>query len=175
LIPLTRIMPKIEKIKKRHLLKKREQKAELERIASVLGTEVKEIDQKTQFEAGVLDDGSRVLLDRGEILFFESEGMLFPTLHALLKGMITIPRVSVDMGAVRFVVNGADIMRPGVTGVDDGIKEGSVVAIVDERHGKPLAVGIALLSTAELRAADSGKVVRSVHHVNDQLWDFTKG
>jgi predicted RNA-binding protein (TIGR00451 family) len=50
-----------------------------------------------------------------------------------------------------------------------------VVAIVDERHGKPLAVGIALLSTAELRAADSGKVVRSVHHVNDQLWDFTKG
>ena len=168
-------MPKIEKIKKRHLLKKREQKAELERIAAALGTEVKDLDPKTQFEAGVLDDGSRVLLDRGEILFFESEGMLFPTLHALLKGMIIIPRISVDMGAVRFVVNGADIMRPGVTNIEDGIEEGSVVAIVDERHGKPLAVGISLFSTSELRAAESGKVVRSIHHVNDDLWDFTKG
>jgi len=166
-------MPKIERIKKRHLLKKREQKVELERLETDLGSLIG-LDAKTQLESGVLDDGSRILLLNGDIIFFESEGRFIPTLRALLGGIIHIPQVSVDMGAVKFVVNGADIMRPGITHVDDDVKENGIVAIVDERHGKPLAVGISKLSAIDIRAATSGKVVRSVHHINDELWDFSK-
>ena len=167
-------MTKIEKIKKRHLLKKREQRIELERIEKALSSPIKGFDSKSRFEAGILDDGTKVLMFGGDILFFESKDAIYPTLHALLKEMIVIPKVSVDMGAVRFVVNGADIMRPGITNIEDGINEGSIVAIVDERHGKPLAVGISTLSSEELRAATSGKVIKSVHYVNDDLWNFSK-
>ncbi|MFW9919033.1 MAG: DUF1947 domain-containing protein [Candidatus Thorarchaeota archaeon] len=168
------LMPKIEKIKKRHLLKRKQQKAELEKIENALGTTVN-IDDKTQLETGVLDDGTHVLLYQNEILFFEKEGRLFPTLHALLKDMIRVPRIAVDMGAIRFVVNGADIMRPGVITIEDTVRKDGVVAIVDERHGKPLAVGISTMDAEEMRACTKGKVVLSAHYVNDHLWDFTKG
>ena len=167
-------MTKIERIKKRHLLKKREQKNEIDRIIEALGSPVIGIDRKARFEEGILDTGSRVLLLEGDIIFFESDGKLYPTLYALLNEIITIPRVTVDMGAVKFVVNGADIMRPGITQVDDSIFEGSIVAVVDERHGKPLAVGVSKFSSEDMRAASSGKVILSVHHINDDLWNFSK-
>lgn len=166
-------MPKIERIKKRHLLKKREQKLELERLEGDLGSSIG-LDSKVQLESGILDDGSRILLLNGDIIFFELEGRFFPTLKALLGGILHIPKITVDMGAVKFVVNGADVMRPGITHVDDTVKENGIVAVVDERHGKPLAVGISSLSAADVRAATSGKVVKSVHHINDELWDFSK-
>jgi len=166
-------MPKIERIKKRHLLKKREQRDEIEKIEKDLGSSIG-LDDKTQIESGILDDGSNVLLLDGEIIFFEQSGRKFPTLRALLRGIIHVPQVTVDMGAVRYVVNGADIMRPGITQIDDDVSENGIVAIVDERHGKPLAVGISKLSATELREASSGKVIISVHHVNDPLWEFGK-
>lgn len=168
-------MPKIERIKKRHLLKKRAQKEYTDRIEKELGAQPASLDPRVKLEEGILDTGDHIILYEGEIIFFEEDGKLLPTLHALLRGVITVPTVTVDMGAVRFVVNGADIMRPGITKIEDGIAAGSVVAIVDERHGKPLAVGISKMSTEELRAASEGKVIMSKHHVNDALWDFGKG
>ncbi len=167
-------MPKIERIKKRHLLKKRAQREYMDRIEKELGAQPASLDPKVKLEEGILDTGDHIILYEGEIIFFEEEDRLLPTLHAILRGVILIPTVTVDMGAVRFVVNGADIMRPGITKVSDGIKQGSVVAIIDERHGKPLAVGVSKLSTEEMRAATEGKVIMSKHHVNDALWDFGK-
>lgn len=168
-------MPKIERIKKRHLLKKSSHRREIENIEKVLGTPLVGLDSKDRFEEGVLDEGTRVLLLNHTILFFEHEGLIIPTIHALLEDRVQLPQVTVDMGAVRYVINGADIMRPGITKIDEGIQVGSIVAIVDERHGKPLAIGIAKLNTEDMRAAESGKVVQSIHYVNDALWDFSKG
>ncbi len=167
-------MPKIERIKKRHLLKKKQQRQEIETIETDLGHPVKGLDDKAQLEGGILDDGSRVLLLDGDIVFFEHEGRMFPTLRSLLAGIVTIPTITIDMGAVKFVVNGADIMRPGVTKIDDGISEGDIVAVVEERHGKPLAVGVSMLSSGEMQVASTGKVIQSIHHINDPLWEFSK-
>jgi PUA-domain protein len=167
-------MPKIERIKKRHLLKKREQRDEITRIEKEIGSPIERLDAKTQLEGGLLDDGSRILLLDGEIIFFEHEGRMFPALRALLDGLIDVPKVTVDMGAVRFVVNGADIMRPGITEIDNRVKENGIVVIVDENHGKPLAVGVSKMSAEPLRAASHGKVIRSIHHINDDLWIFGK-
>ncbi|MFW9809222.1 MAG: DUF1947 domain-containing protein [Candidatus Thorarchaeota archaeon] len=167
-------MPKIERIKKRHLLKKREQRDEIARIEKEIGSSIERLDAKTQLEGGVLDDGSRILLLDGEIIFFEHEGRMFPALRALLDGLIDVPKVTVDMGAVRFVVNGADIMRPGITEIDDRVKENGIVVIVDENHSKPLAVGVSTMSAEPLRATSHGKVIKSIHHINDDLWIFGK-
>ena len=43
------------------------------------------------------------------------------------------------------VVNGADVMRPGIVAVSDDVVAGGPVQIVDERHKKPLAIGVALM------------------------------
>jgi PUA domain protein len=79
--------------------------------------------------------------------------------------------VTVDAGAVQFVSDGADVMRPGIVDADDAIAPGDLVAIVEETHGKALAVGRALEPGSDL-VGDSGKVVESVHHVGDDLYEF---
>ena len=80
--------------------------------------------------------------------------------------------VTVDAGAVQFVSDGADVMRPGIVDADDAIAVGDLVVIAEETHGKALAVGRALESGADM-VGDSGKVVESVHHVGDDLYEFS--
>ena len=80
--------------------------------------------------------------------------------------------VTVDAGAVSFVSDGADVMRPGIVGADDSIAEGDLVAIAEESHGKVLAIGRAMVDGSEM-VGDSGKVVESIHHVGDDLYTFS--
>ena len=49
-------------------------------------------------------------------------------------------------------------------------KEGYAV-IVDEEHGKPLAIGISLFDATEMEELTSGKAVLNVHYVGDELWN----
>lgn len=101
--------------------------------------------------------------------FFSKDAKWFPTLHLLLDRPNLLPSVTVDKGAIRFVVNGADIMRPGITAAQSAQK-GDVVVIVDETLGKPIAVGELLVSSEELLASDSGKVVKNLHRIGDEIW-----
>ncbi len=78
--------------------------------------------------------------------FFVHEGKIIPLLKILLENNF-LKKITVDMGAVKFIAAGADVMRPGIKLFGDGIKKDDVVSIVDITHSKPLAVGIALLSS----------------------------
>ena len=100
-------------------------------------------------------------------------GRAIPTLKSIIEGDVSLPKVVVDMGAVRFVVNGADIMGPGVVSVEE-FEEGAVVVVVDETHGKPLAVGVALLPSEEIAKKPKGKVVKNLHWVGDKVWERAK-
>ncbi|HIH43284.1 TPA: hypothetical protein HA246_06605 [Candidatus Woesearchaeota archaeon] len=81
-----------------------------------------------------------------------------------------LKKVTVDMGAVKFVVSGADVMRPGIVNFDDRILKEEIVLIVDINHKKPLAVGKMMFSGDEAKALSSGKVVKNVHYVGDGVW-----
>jgi PUA domain protein len=112
-----------------------------------------------------------VLVD-GEPLVLYVDAEPFPTVRGLnatepMKGVVTV-----DGGAVSFVSDGADVMRPGIVEADDEIQTGDLVAINEEAHGKYLAVGRALVDGNEM-PGDSGKVVESVHHVGDDLYEFS--
>jgi PUA-domain protein len=80
--------------------------------------------------------------------------------------------VTVDAGAVSFVSDGADVMRPGIVSADDSIEAGDLVAVNEESHGKFLAVGRAKTDGSDM-VGDSGKVVESIHHVGDDLFEFS--
>jgi len=79
--------------------------------------------------------------------------------------------VTVDAGAVSFVSDGADVMRPGIVEADEDIEAGDLVAIAEESHGKVLAIGRAQTDGDDM-VGDSGKVVESIHHVGDDLYEF---
>lgn len=80
--------------------------------------------------------------------------------------------VTVDAGAISFVSGGADVMRPGIVDADEGIDAGEFVLVAEETHGKVLAVGRALEAGGDM-LGDSGKVVESIHHVGDELYQFS--
>jgi PUA domain protein len=85
-----------------------------------------------------------------------------------------LPKVVVDMGAIPFVANGADIMAPGIRSVQEGAKVGDVVLVVDEKHSKGLAIGVLLIERREILEKRKGKAVKNVHHVGDEIWHSTK-
>ena len=80
--------------------------------------------------------------------------------------------VIVDMGAVQFVTNGADVMSPGIVDADKNIQENDIVYICDEKNKKPLAIGMALVSGDEMISQKKGKAINIIHHVGDKLWAF---
>jgi len=87
------------------------------------------------------------------------------------KCVSSLPRIVVDMGAVVHVANGADIMRPGVRDIPSNFVKGDLLVIVDEKHGKPLALGLAEVESTEMKTMSKGKVVKNVHFVGDELWN----
>lgn len=68
-------------------------------------------------------------------------------------------------------------MVPGLrsqrAGLEGEVDNGSVVAIYAESKQHALAVGIAQMSTAEIRSTDKGVAVETLHHVSDDLWKCT--
>ncbi len=115
------------------------------------------------------EDNYKILFINNEPSFFYYDKKPVPTLKYLQKHD-RLKIIVVDMGAVKFVVNGADIMRPGIVDISDGINKDDFIVIVDENNQKPLAVGIALLNSEDMLKADSGKVIKNIHYVGDDLW-----
>ncbi len=156
-------------------------KSEIRELNSQLQRFSVELSKNDAVEA-VEEDGTTSYVVNGKVWFYEKTGdegkgeeggRLVPHLRLLLERPGALRHVTVDMGAVRFIVNGADVMRPGVVAVEDGIAAGDLVAVVDQQHLKPLAVGEALLGSEAMRAAAGGKVVRTLHHVGDKQWETT--
>lgn len=111
-----------------------------------------------------------VIFVNGKVLGLVYEGTPFLTVRGLLEYGATKRFVTVDMGAVKFIYNGADVMGPGIVGADPCIAPGDLVWVRDEKNLVPLAVGQALISGPEMASKPKGKAVRSIHHVGDKLW-----
>jgi len=107
-----------------------------------------------------------------EPYFFYVGSEIIPTLKLILKNNF-LKKVIVDMGAVKFVVNGADIMRPGIVYIDEDVKKDEVIVILDTENKKPLAIGQALFDGKEMDSQTGGKVVKNLHYIGDDIWKFS--
>ena len=114
----------------------------------------------------------QILLIDGLPSFFMHETIWVPTLKLLHQNNF-LRKVTVDMGAVKFMASGADVMRPGILSIDDGIDKNDYVLVVDEKHEKGLCVGKALFTGSEIKKATSGKVIKNIHYVGDKIWGYT--
>lgn len=154
-------------IRKRKRLRSKEAKALAEELRESVGVEIIGSDDSVdQAESSDFN----VIFVNGDIMAVVHEGKAFPTVRGLLKAKPEKRFVTVDMGAVPFVTNGADIMAPGIVDADPEIVEGDMVWIRDQRNLVPLAIGVSLLSGPELKTGDKGKAIKSIHSVGDKLW-----
>lgn len=123
-------------------------------------------------EIAETDEGNFILINSEAVLFKYREEY-FPTVRGALKINADRRFITVDKGAVQFVAKGADIMRPGVVAFDEGIKKDDLVVINEETHKKALAIGVALWNSEEFKNLTSGKCVKTIHHVGDELWNLS--
>ena len=152
-----------EKLRKRRALRRKDVRTLVEEAGALLAGMRPAIVEQAE-----LEDGTVVFLIDGAILLARAGDVLFPTMKCpCVDGL---PSAVVDMGAVPYVCNGADVMAPGVVDVRGDFQEGSLVVVRDAKHGKALAIGEALVSSGEIKSSDRGKVVRNIHYVGDRLW-----
>lgn len=117
----------------------------------------------------VFNEDNRVLLVNGEPDFFMHEKKWVPTVKLMMKNPF-MRKIVVDMGAVRFVVSGADIMRPGIVSIEPGILKDDYVLIIDATNKSPLAIGQVMFSSEEMQRFPSGRVIKTLHYVGDDIW-----
>ncbi len=112
----------------------------------------------------------RVLLRHDEAFALVVGEAIVPTVRGLLAVPATKRHVTVDMGAVPFVYNGADVMAPGIVDADSAIRVRDLVWVRDEKNRRPLAVGRALMDGPTMARKERGKAMETIHHVGDDLW-----
>jgi PUA-domain protein len=155
-------------VKSRHHLRS-DEISELEgALAEKLGVDL----DGDSYERVEFDDVDReVVLVDGEPLVASFDDELFLTVVGANEHPPENHVVTVDSGAISFVSDGANIMRPGIVEATDDIAPDDLVIIVEENHGKALAVGRAEADGDDM-VGNSGKVVENLHHVGDELYEF---
>jgi PUA domain protein len=155
-------------VKSRHHLRSDDVAEVEDTVADALGVDLDgDSYELVEFE----DDAADLVLVDGDPLVTYVDGEPFLTVRGLNATDPTRRIVTVDAGAISFVSDGADVMRPGVVEADHDIAAGDLVAINEESHGKFLAVGRALVDGDDM-VGESGRVVESVHHVGDERYEF---
>ena len=139
-------------------------------------SDIKDLLVSCSFLEGLVNKKSNVVED-DDLLFVDNnlvairfEGNLVPSLKLLLSKPDLLPKVVVDKGAIRFVVKGADVMRPGIVSAES-FGESDFVVIVDEGYGKPLAVGKSMFDSNTLLEKEEGKVILNLHQIGDSYWE----
>ena len=158
---------------RRYSLKSKQAKQILKEVSERLNFDVEALfDSKTNVEVAESAVG-KIYLVNGKPLLYNVGEKVLPTL-LFQDFVLRAPKIVVDMGAIPYVCNGADVMAPGIVRVEGEFGKGALVLVVDEKHGKPLALGESLYDAENVRNTGQGAVVKNVHFVSDKIWDFAK-
>jgi len=118
----------------------------------------------------ILDDAQIITGNGLKILKVDEDYLPFLSEIEMLE---KFPTVTVDMGAVKFMCKGANLMRPGIKKFTEFEKD-KIVCIVEESQHKFLAVGKSLVSSSELETMEKGEVIKNMHYISDRFWETGK-
>jgi PUA domain protein len=158
---------------RRHSLKSKQAKQLLSELSETLHFNV-EAHYKSKPNVEIVKSSAvDIYLINDKPLFFKIEKKVLPTL--MFQDFLSqAPKIVIDMGAIPYVCNGADVMAPGIVRVEREFDKGELVQIVDEKHEKSLALGESLYDSETIRNAKKGAVVKNIHFVSDKIWNFAK-
>ena len=118
------------------------------------------VDNDSQIQVG---DNFKILKLRDEFIPFLSDVTLLER----------FPSVTVDMGAVKFMCNGANVMRPGIKNHSEFLKD-DIVCVIEESQHKYLAVGKSLVNSSEMTEMSKGEIIKNLHYISDKYWEISK-
>jgi malignant T-cell-amplified sequence len=92
-----------------------------------------------------------------------------------------LPAVGVDRGAIRFLLQGAHMMCPGMTSkggylppAESELMAGTPVALHAEGKEHAVGIGILKLSTEEIKRVNKNVGVETITYLGDELWQAQK-
>jgi PUA domain protein len=110
-----------------------------------------------------------VFVNLDGMTFIQSEEGFLPFLGSK-ETLALFPSATVDEGAIKFMLNGADVMRPGIKSFDQWGEPGKLVVVKEEKKGRAIAIGKATVASAEAQSMTKGVCLKNVHHVGDRYW-----
>lgn len=147
----------------RHFLSEKEAKKFLSEIKNKYG-----IDLQGKIELGKEKKQTYYFVD-GLLSFFSDD--IVPTLCFIKKFNLKIPSVTVDEGAVKHIVNGADLFVPGIVKYDCDCKEGDIV-LVKTKTEIPIALIKVTMNKEKAMTERKGKFGINLHYINDEIWEM---
>ena len=152
----------------RHL-KDRESKQIIKEFVNRYPSSIDSLNSVNHLEEQVVEDSAVFFVD-GKPWIVRTQGQLLPSLkYDLIVNML--PKIVVDMGAIPHVANGAQIMRPGIRQIEGQFNKNDLLAILDEKHRKIIALGIAEMDSETMRSLAKGRVITNIHYVGDPMWN----
>ena len=153
---------------KSNLISKSETSALLKTVSEKWGIEFPKIKNLKVHQ--ILDDAQIITGDGIKILKVGDDYLPFLSETTMLE---KFPNVMVDMGAVKFMCKGANVMRPGIKKFTEFEKD-QLVCIIEESQHKFLAVGKAMVASSELDSMEKGEVIKNIHYISDKFWEIGK-
>ena len=121
------------------------------------------IGDKSKVEVAVILSDVKIYFIKSKPVFLKTkEKGIFPSLlsNELLD---LLPSMIVDMGAVPYICNGADVMAPGIVEIRGKFKKENFVVIRDEKFDKALAISKTLFNLKETSLRKKGRVAKNIH------------
>ncbi|MFB5623579.1 MAG: PUA domain-containing protein [Nitrosopumilus sp.] len=153
---------------KSNLISKSETSALLKTVSEKWGIEFPKIKNVKVHQ--ILDDAQIITGSGIKILKVDDDYLPF---LSEIETLEKFPTVTVDMGAVKFMCKGANVMRPGIKKFTEFEKD-KLVCIVEESQHKFLAVGKSLVASSELENMEKGEVIKNIHYISDRFWETGK-
>jgi malignant T-cell-amplified sequence len=114
-----------------------------------------------------------VFVDIEGLEFVQTGGRYFPFLGSQ-KALALFPSAYVDEGAIRFILNGADVMRPGIRRFDEWGEAGRLVVVREEKKERGIAVSTSQVTSGEAGPMKKGSCLKNIHYVGDRFWALHK-
>jgi len=147
-------------------------KSETAKIFDQLNTQWKmELPKQKNVRTHQIDE-KRIIITGKDITAVKIDDYILPFLDEV-SILEKFPYVIVDMGAIKFVCKGANVMRPGITKFSD-FEKGDIVCVIEESQHKFLAVGKAEIPSSQLNETNKGEVIKNMHYISDIFWESKK-
>ena len=147
-------------------------KSETNQIIKLVSDQWKrELPKIKNLKVHFIDNNSQLMVGDGIIILkIDDDYLPFLNQNDILE---KFPNVMVDMGAVKFMCNGANVMRPGIKKYTEFVK-GDIICVIEESQHKFLAVGKAIADSSELENISKGEIIKNLHYISDKYWEIAK-
>ncbi|HUI00235.1 MAG TPA: PUA domain-containing protein [Nitrososphaerales archaeon] len=156
---------------KRQVVSKRDSKDLIAEVEASTGVHL-ELPRSAQVEILEPDDETRFVIIDGRFAFVALQGdKSYVPYVGSPDAVALFPSVSIDEGALKYIIKGADVMRPGISKYDEWGEAGKLVVVREDKKGRAAAVGRAAVASSEMAELKKGNCVKNLHHAGDKFWN----